>query len=54
MRILKKLAKRGVDNQPYYKHYITMPVDVMNELRWEAGTELEWKIENKKLVLKKK
>ncbi len=53
MRILKKLAKRSVDGKPYYKHYITMPVEVMNDLDWKAGTELKWKKSGKKLVLEK-
>ena len=57
VRILGKLAKRSIERsiegKPYYKHYITMPVNAMDQLDWEAGIELEWTIKDKKLILKK-
>lgn len=54
MRIQKKLVKRGKYGKPFYKFMINLPPDVMSELKWKEGIDLDYTISGKKLILQRK
>lgn len=42
--------KQDIDNECYFE----IPDEILNELGWNLETELEWIIENDKVILRKK
>ncbi|MCV0392763.1 MAG: AbrB/MazE/SpoVT family DNA-binding domain-containing protein [Nitrosopumilus sp.] len=36
-----------------YKYRINVPSDIIEELKWKEGTEIDFKIKNKKLEISK-
>ncbi|MEK6811120.1 MAG: hypothetical protein AABX96_01275 [Nanoarchaeota archaeon] len=53
MKILKEKSRTYKD-KAYYKFSINIPEVFLLSLDWKEGNELECKIEDKKLVLRKK
>lgn len=51
---LTKSINRRVGDEVYYKHIITIPQKILDELKWNDKTELEFKIDGKDLKIKKK
>ena len=48
-----KLQKRFAYNykdKDYYKHVITIPDEIIEQLSWEEGIEVEPKVQNDELV----
>ena len=43
-------VKQDIDNE----HYIELPEELINELGWNQQTELEWIIDEGRIILKKK
>ena len=50
---LTKCVNRKVGKIVYYKHIITIPQKVLEELGWNEKTKLSMKTERKKLVIEK-
>ena len=53
MKILKEKS-RTYKEKSYYKFRINIPEVFLLSLEWKEGDELEGKIEDKKLVLRRK
>ena len=51
---LTKSINRRVGTEVYYKHIITIPQKLLDELKWTEKTELEFKVDGKDLKIKKK
>jgi len=51
---LTKSINRRVGDDVYYKHIITVPQKILDELKWTEKTELEFKVDGKDLKIKKK
>ena len=52
---LTKSINRKVGNSTYYKYIITIPQRILDELKWDETTNLEFKIDGKDLkIIKKK
>ncbi len=50
---MTKLQKRFAyeyNAKKHYKHIVTIPEDVLKELGWKDGIDLEQKVEDSKLV----
>lgn len=54
VKLQKRFAYRYKGKQGtkvHYKYIITIPEDVVDELDWKEGTELEPKVQDRKLVV---
>lgn len=51
---LTKSINRKVGGQAYYKHIITIPNKILDELGWDASTKLHFVIDGKDLKIKRK
>jgi len=49
-KLQKHFAYKYKDKK-HYKHVIVIPEKVVNQLRWEAGQELELQVNDGKLVI---
>ena len=49
-----KTQNRKVGDTIYYKHMMTVPNNILDELGWSDKTQLEMKVSGKKLVIEKK
>ncbi len=50
---LQKQLSRKVGNVEYVKWVLVIPPNMIEELKWKEGQELEAKIKENKLVVKK-
>jgi len=54
VRLQKRFAyryKSKEGNKDHYKYVITIPEEIIEELNWKEGTELEPKAQDQKLVV---
>ena len=51
---LQKQSTGKQRNKEYSKYVIVLPSKAIKELEWKEGTELEYEIEEKKLIIKTK
>jgi antitoxin component of MazEF toxin-antitoxin module len=51
---LQKQLSRKIGNTEYAKYVTVIPPQTIKDLGWEDGDDLEPKIENGKLIIKKK
>jgi len=51
---ITKGLNRIVGKKKYYKHIVTIPNGVLDELNWTDKTELNMRVSGKKLVIEKK
>lgn len=52
MKLLKQTS-RTYKEKEYVKHWVVIPNDLVKELNWKDGNELEAEIRNNELVIKK-
>jgi len=50
---LTRSVNRRVGKDVYYKHIITIPQKVLEELGWNEKTKLSMKTDRKKLIIEK-
>jgi hypothetical protein len=51
---LQKHGSRKVEGKEYFKWTLVVPPDVVKELDWNEGTEVEPNVQKGNLVIKKK
>ena len=51
---LTRSINRRVGNEVYYKHIVTIPQKILDELKWNENTELKFEVKDKELRIKKK
>ncbi len=51
---LTRSINRRVGKDVYYKHLITIPQKILDELGWDENTNLEFKTDGKDLKITKK
>lgn len=51
---LTKSINRRVGDDVYYKYIITIPQKILDALKWDENTNLEFKVDGKELRIKKK
>lgn len=53
MKLLNQTS-RTYKKKKYSKNWVVIPNDLIEQLKWEKGTELEAEIKNNELIIKKK
>lgn len=51
---LQKQLSRKIGNTEYAKYVIVVPPQTIEELGWKEGSELIFKVQNKKLIIENK
>jgi len=55
VKLKKVLSRRDKDpNREYYRYDITLPKEVIDELKWDKVKELDFKIVGKEIRISKK
>jgi AbrB family looped-hinge helix DNA binding protein len=55
MNLKRVLSRRDVKrDREYFRYDITIPKEVVEELKWSKGTELAFEVKGKKLEIRKK
>ncbi len=50
---LQKQLNRIVENKEYSKYLLVVPPQVVEELQWKEGEELEHEVKNQSLIIRK-
>ncbi|MDH5417380.1 MAG: AbrB/MazE/SpoVT family DNA-binding domain-containing protein [Nitrosopumilus sp.] len=50
---LQSTINRTIDGVTYYKNRVNIPSDLLDELQWVKGDELQISIRNHKLIIEK-
>jgi len=55
MKLKKVVSRKDVElNREYHRYDITIPTDTIEkELDWKAGSELKWKVKDRKLIIER-
>jgi len=54
LKLKKVLSRRDRDlNREYHRYDVTIPNNVIDELKWQNTNELKYKVSGKKLVIEK-
>ena len=53
MRLLKQKS-REYNGKAYHKHWIVIPNEAIEKLKWKEGEELQAEIKDEKLIIKRK
>lgn len=53
MKLQKQSAYKYKD-KTHYKYVVVIPQDVINDLGWEAGQELEIEVDGSRLIIEEK